>query len=93
MLKTLGATRGLIITSFALRAALLGLAAGVVALTAGILGGWAVQTFIMEGDYQIIWGNALWIVGGGVLVSLLAGLAFAIRPLQAAPAQVLRSRD
>jgi putative ABC transport system permease protein len=26
-------------------------------------------------------------------VSLLAGLAFAIRPLQAAPAQVLRSRD
>ena len=93
VLKTLGATRGLIITSFALRAALLGLAAGVVALTAGILGGWAVQTFIMEGDYQIIWGNALWIVGGGVLVSLLAGLAFAIRPLQAAPAQVLRSRD
>jgi putative ABC transport system permease protein len=93
VLKTLGATRGMIITSFALRAALLGFAAGAVALAAGILGGWAVQTFIMEGDYQIIWANALWIIGGGVLVSLLAGLAFAIRPLQAAPAQVLRSRD
>ena len=47
----------------------------------------------MEDDYQIIWSNALWIVGGGIMVSLLAGLAFAIRPLQAAPAQVLRSRD
>lgn len=93
VLKTLGATRGLIVASFALRAALLGLAAGVVALTAGILGGWAVQTYIMENDYQIIWSNALWIVGGGILVSLLAGLAFAIRPLQAAPAQVLRARE
>ena len=93
VLKTIGATRGLIVASFALRAALLGLAAGVVALTAGIIGGWAVQTYIMENDYQIIWGNALWIVGGGVMVSLLAGLAFAIRPLQAAPAQVLRARE
>ncbi|SEM69646.1 putative ABC transport system permease protein [Loktanella fryxellensis] len=93
VLKTIGATRGMIVASFALRAALLGLAAGVVALTAGIAGGWAVQTFIMEDDYQIIWGNALWIVGGGIMVSLLAGLAFAVRPLQAAPAQVLRARD
>ena len=93
VLKTIGATRGRIVTSFALRAALLGLAAGVVALGAGILGGWAVQTFIMENDFRIIWGNALGIVGGGVLVSLLAGLAFAARPLAARPAQVLRARE
>ena len=93
VLKTLGATRGLIICSFALRSALLGFAAGVVALAAGILGGWAVQTFIMENDYVVIWSNALWIIGGGVIVSLLAGLGFAIRPLQAAPAQVLRARE
>jgi len=93
VLKTIGATRGRIVASFALRAGLLGLAAGVVALAAGILGGWAVQTFIMENDYTVIWGNALGIVGGGVFVSLLAGLAFAARPLAAKPAQVLRARE
>ncbi|WP_373635083.1 ABC transporter permease [Yoonia sp. SS1-5] len=93
VLKTIGASRGRILTSFALRAALLGLAAGVVALGAGILGGWAVSTYIMETSYQIIWANALLIIGGGVLASLLAGLAFAWQPLAARPAQVLRARE
>ncbi len=93
VLKTLGASRRRIMTSFALRAALLGLAAGIVALVAGILGGWAVATFIMEDDYSIVWSNALLIVGGGALTSLLAGLAFALRPLAAKPARVLRARE
>ncbi|MCK0095226.1 FtsX-like permease family protein [Yoonia sp. F2084L] len=93
VLKTLGASRRRIITSFALRAAILGLAAGIVALGAGILGGWAVSTFIMETDYTVIWSNALMIIGGGVMASLLAGLAFAWRPLSAKPAQVLRARE
>lgn len=93
VLKTIGATRVRIVSSFALRAGLLGLAAGIVALAAGILGGWAVQTFIMENDYTVIWSNALAIIGGGVFVSLLAGLAFAARPLAAKPAQVLRARE
>ena len=93
VLKTLGATRRRIVTSFALRAAILGLAAGCVALAAGILGGWAVSTFIMETSYTIIWANALLIIGGGVLASLLAGLGFAWGPLSAKPAQVLRGRE
>lgn len=93
VLKTVGASRSRIITSFALRAAILGLGAGLVALGAGILGGWAVSTYIMETDYSVIWGNALLIVGGGILASLLAGLAFAWRPLAARPAQVLRARE
>ena len=93
VLKTLGASRRRILTSFALRAAILGFAAGIVALGAGILGGWAVSTFIMETDYTIIWSNALLIIGGGILASLLAGLAFAWRPLSAKPAQVLRARE
>lgn len=93
VLKTLGASRARISYSFALRAALLGLAAGIVALVAGVLGGWAVTTFVMEGDYQVIWSNALLIIGGGVAASLIAGLAFAIRPLAAKPARVLRARD
>lgn len=93
VLKTLGAPRRRIIQSFALRAAILGLAAGIVALGAGILGGWAVSTFVMDTAFTVIWSNALLIIGGGVLASLLAGLAFAWRPLSAKPAQVLRARE
>jgi putative ABC transport system permease protein len=93
VLKTLGATRRSILTSFALRSALLGLAAGVVALGAGILGGWAVATFILNTSYSVIWGNALLIIGGGIMASLLAGLGFALRPLAAKPARVLRARE
>ncbi|MDA0720376.1 MAG: FtsX-like permease family protein [Proteobacteria bacterium] len=93
VLKTLGASRRSILASFALRSVLLGLAAGVVALGAGILGGWAVATFIMDTGYTVIWGNALLIIGGGIMASLLAGLAFALRPLAAKPARVLRARE
>jgi putative ABC transport system permease protein len=93
VLKTLGAERRRIISSFTLRAAILGFAAGVVALGAGILGGWAVSTFIMDTDYTVIWGNALLIIGGGIAASTVAGLAFAWRPLSAKPAQVLRARE
>ena len=93
VLKTIGAERKRIMASFALRAAILGLAAGSVALIAGILGGWAVSTFVMDTGYVIIWGNALAIIGGGIAASTLAGLAFAWRPLAAKPAQVLRARE
>lgn len=93
VLKTLGATRRRILISFATRSALLGLGAGVVALAAGITGGWAVSTFIMETDFTVIWPSALAIVSGGVLATLLAGLGFAWGPLSARPAQVLRGRE
>jgi putative ABC transport system permease protein len=93
VLKTLGASRGRILRSFALRAALLGAAAGVVAIAAGIGGGWAVTHFIMQTGYTVIWPSAIAIVLGGVLATLLSGLAFAWRPLAARPAQVLRARE
>ncbi|TNF60733.1 MAG: FtsX-like permease family protein [Rhodobacteraceae bacterium] len=93
VLKTLGAARGRILASFALRAAILGAAAGVVALAAGISGGWAVSHFVMETDFDVIWPSALGIIGGGILATLLAGLAFAWRPLAARPARVLRARE
>ncbi|WP_425040289.1 ABC transporter permease [Primorskyibacter sp. S187A] len=93
VLKTLGASRGRILRSFALRAALLGGAAALVALFAGILGGWAVSTFVMETEFAVIWPNALAVVTGGVLATLLAGLLFAWRPLAARPAGVLRTKE
>ena len=93
VLKTVGAARSVILRSFALRAALLGLAAGLVALAAGCLGAWAVITFVMEGEYRIAWVNAVLVVAGGATLTLLAGLAFAWRPLAARPAGVLRARE
>ena len=93
VLKILGASRRRILYSFALRAVLLGAAAGSVALLGGIIGGWAVSTFVLETSYSVIWSSALGIVGGGVLATLLAGLMFAWRPLAARPARVLRARE
>lgn len=93
LLKTLGASRGMIAASFVLRAALLGLAAGAVALLAGVLGGWAVARFVMETDYTVIWPSALLIIAGGIVATVLAGLGFARRALAARPARVLRARE
>ena len=92
-MKTLGATRAKVLASFALRSALLGGAAGVVAVAAGGIAGWAVMTFVMDSDYVFEPVSALAIVAGGVIATLLAGLAFAARPLSTRPAQVLRAQD
>lgn len=93
VLKTLGATRGLILASFALRAAIMGAAAGIVAILAGGIAGWAVMTFVMEADYTFEPVSAFAIVIGGIVTTVLAGLAFAWRPLAARPAQVLRAQE
>ncbi len=93
ILKTLGASRGLILASFALRAAIMGAAAGAVAILAGGLGGWAVMTFVMDTSYRFEPVSAIAIILGGAVSTLIAGLAFAWRPLAARPARVLRARD
>lgn len=93
VLKTLGATRGKILASFALRSALMGAAAGVVAIVAGGIAGWAVMVFVMEASYRFEPISAFAIVLGGVLATMAAGLLFALRPLAARPAQVLRSQE
>ncbi len=93
ILKTLGATRGRILTSFALRAAILGGTAGLIAIGFGAAVGYTVLTVVMEVDFTFEVASAAGIVFGGAAASLLAGLAFALRPLNARPAQVLRSRE
>jgi putative ABC transport system permease protein len=93
ILKTLGATRGSILWNFALRSAFFGLAAGLVAIAAGGLAGWGVTTFVMESDFVFEPISAIAIVAGGVLTTLLSGLAFAWRPLSARPARVLRASE
>jgi putative ABC transport system permease protein len=93
VLKTLGATRGRILASFALRSAMVGAAAGLVAIAAGAIAGWWVTTFVLEAEFRFEPVTALVIVVGGALASLLAGLGFALRPLATRPAGVLRARE
>ncbi|GAA0291990.1 ABC transporter permease [Rhodovulum strictum] len=93
VLKTVGAVRGQVLAYFALRSAMLGAAAGAVAILAGGLAGWAVMRFVMEGSYAFEPVSALAIVTGGAMATLLAGLGFAWRPLAARPARVLRGRE
>ncbi|OYU38524.1 MAG: drug:proton antiporter [Pseudorhodobacter sp. PARRP1] len=93
VLKVLGASRGRILLSFALRAALMGAAAGVVAILAGGIAGWAVMRLVMESPYAFEPVSAFGIVLGGIAATLLASLIFVLRPLRRRPAQVLRAQE
>ena len=92
-MKVLGASRARILFSFALRASLMGAAAGLVALFAGTIAAWIVMIWVMDGKYEFEPWSAAAIILGGVLATLLAGLAFAWGPLAARPAQVLRGQE
>ena len=93
ILKALGAVRLRILSYVALRSVILGAAAGSVAILAGGAIGWAVMRFVMEQDFTFEPVSATLTVGGGAVVSLLAGLLFALGPLNASPSRVLRARD
>jgi putative ABC transport system permease protein len=52
-----------------------------------------VMTFVMDTTYRFEPVSAIAIILGGALATLLSGLGFALRPLAARPARVLRARD
>ena len=93
VLKTLGASRAKILTSFAIRSAILGATAGIVAIAAGALAAWCVMTFVMEAEFAFEPVSAFVIVTAGAVASLLAGLLFAIRPLAVSPSRILRAKE
>lgn len=93
ILKTVGATRRMVLTNFALRSAIFGLAAALVAVAAGAAAAWAVTQFVLETDFRFEPVSALAITLGGALTTLCAGLAFAWRPLATRPARVLRATE
>lgn len=93
VLKTLGASRAALLGNFALRSAILGAAAGSIAVLSGGMAGWAVSRFVMDTAFLFAPVSALIIIVGGVVLTTLAGLAFAWRPLAARPAGVLRARE
>ncbi len=93
ILKTLGASRRRVLSALAVRSAILGAAAGAVAIAAGGIAGWAVLRFVMNIDFSFEPLSAAAVVAGGALASLGAGLVFALGPLNASPSRVLRAPD
>lgn len=93
ILKTLGATRADVLKNFLWRSAVLGFAAGAVAILAGGLSGWAVSHFVMETDFRFEAVSAIAIVLGGVVLSMMAGAYFSFRSLNARPGRILASRE
>ena len=91
ILKVLGASRRAILASFALRAALTGAIAGVVALFWGSLSAWSVMNYVFDTPFTLPLGSTVAIILGGAALSLLAGLGFALGPLRRKPARVLRT--
>lgn len=93
ILRVLGASRARVLASFALRSALMGAAAGGVAMGAGALGGWATLRLVMDLPYEFEAWSALSVVLGGMVATLAAGVVFAWGPLSARPAAVLRQAE
>ena len=91
VLKTIGAERATILTSFVLRSVVMGGGAAAIALFCGILASWAACQFVFDIKNEVIWPNVLTILTGGVLANLLAGLFFAIRALNSKPVSILRN--
>ena len=90
ILRTLGATRQAVLGSFALRAALLGLLAGLVALAWGTLAAWGVTTYVFDAAFSLAPGSAVAIILAGVVLNLLASVGFALGAVNRRPAGVLR---
>ncbi|MGB0505866.1 MAG: ABC transporter permease [Pikeienuella sp.] len=93
VLKTLGASRGRVLASFAIRAGIIGAGAGAMSVLYGATASWAVMTQVMQSDFVFHTPSALFVIVGGAIASLLAGSGFTLRNLSVRPAQVLRSRE
>jgi putative ABC transport system permease protein len=91
IMKVLGATRGLLARVFTLEHLMLGLAASVLALSAGTAAAWAVVRFVLGTTWSMPWLPILAIGAVALAVSLIAGLVASWRALSPPAAPVLRT--
>jgi len=93
ILKSIGAQRAQIMSTFALRFLLIGAIAGAAALALGSISAWLILTFVMNADYQFDLGSGLTIVLIGLVLTIGTSSWFTARSLQVRAAQVLRSPE
>ena len=90
ILRTLGATRRLLIGAYLVEFLVLGFATSVFAIAAGTLAAWAIVARVMGLDFSWNWQGMLGIVALGCVTTVLLGLAATWRVLGEKPARVLR---
>jgi putative ABC transport system permease protein len=91
ILKTLGATRRFILSSYALEYAAIGLVSALFGVVAGALAGWGVVTQVMKIEFVSDPTGALLAATAAVGVTVLFGLAGTLKILSKAPASHLRN--
>ena len=90
VLRTLGATRRLLIGAYLAEFLLLGAATSAFAIAAGTLAAWAIVTRLMALDFSWNWPGMAAIVALGCAITIVLGLAATWRVLGEKPARVLR---
>jgi putative ABC transport system permease protein len=90
ILRTLGATRRLLIGAYLTEFLLLGAATSVFAIGAGSLAAWAIVTRLMALDFTWNWQSMAAIVALGCAITIVLGLAATWRVLGEKPARILR---
>lgn len=91
ILKTLGATRRFILSSYALEYAAIGLVAALFGVVAGSAAGWGIVTQVMRIDFVSDPTGALLAATAAVGVTVLFGLVGTVKILAKAPASHLRN--
>ena len=91
ILKTLGATRRFILSSYALEYAAIGLVSALFGVVAGALAGWGVVTQVMQIDFVSDPTGALLAATAAVAITIVFGLAGTMKILSKAPASHLRN--
>lgn len=89
--KTLGATRGRLLTAYALEYGALGLATAVFGMAAGGLAAYVIVTRIMLLDFAFAWGGVILAAGLTIVLTITLGLLGTWRILNQKPASYLRS--
>jgi putative ABC transport system permease protein len=90
VLKTLGATRGRLLSALVIEYSVLGAATGLFAVLAGGAAAQGVVTRVMKLDFVWLWPQTLAVAAGALVVTVALGLVGAWRALGQKPASYLR---
>jgi putative ABC transport system permease protein len=90
-LKVLGATRGQILTAYAIEYGAVGLIAGAAGVALGFAAAWPVVVKVFEASWSVDWGGVIILLVGAAGLSMAGGLLAAALALSQRPAPVLRA--
>ncbi len=93
ILKTLGASKKIILLSILLRSIIIGSFAGLVAVFLGAIMSWVVISYFLNSDFSFYISSAIWITFTGIFISLITSSLFAIKPIKSKPARILKAAD